>query len=455
MINGKNLIEKLLSYAADSLYLADGDVLFKRTVLCNVLKIKPYERDVLPATHGDYKSLVKELGDYLTENSFDNVCEVQRLVFGLLMPAPSEIEKTFKILREKMSFIKARDYFYSLMKNVGFADCYTFLTPCETDFPFSIFYKSQSDNDRAGLRPDDRRIKLNFAKDYFFGYEADPDFIEQAYLTPCDEVNVEFNDKTLDDMFSFVEYMPDYYIAFSPDDTMRCEKLVVFNEQLPVCKLPATAVFFSSGYHDVEIAMTDWLLPHLRFSGYNKNTVIKLIEETLSAWRGYTTDKYTVSDTNENYFQTVLKLLPDGKFVVDVILRVSDTGTATIRPDDRIGKILDLKTPLAFSFGKIVFVSQFKELLFSAVDIVNGTNEYNPLSLSIPTERLYPLGNVIASVIGGEKDVSDSARSRDALIEEMGKIILDGYFDNDVFKKSAEGRMLLKLFLHSIEITRS
>ena len=124
MIDGKNLVEKLLVYGAENLHLSVDDAEFLRVLLYQRLKLVYSEKVKKPKiTRVVFAELDEEIRSYIKENGLDekeNADEIVTCVFGLVTPLPSAINKTFKTLRERMSAQKACDYFYETERNNGF-----------------------------------------------------------------------------------------------------------------------------------------------------------------------------------------------------------------------------------------------------------------------------------------------------------------------------------------------
>ena len=111
MKNGQQLIEKLLSYAVEKLYLQEVDVDYKRHLLCRLLKIDPSEVTDKTFEGVELSSLISQLKNYVVENSLsDDADDFCGVIFGALMPLPSAIEKSFKLFREQMSAVRAQEW---------------------------------------------------------------------------------------------------------------------------------------------------------------------------------------------------------------------------------------------------------------------------------------------------------------------------------------------------------
>ena len=118
MINGKLLVEKLISYAKKFLYLAEIDEVYMRNVLLGEFGLisadpNPQIDEGKIAKMALPDELFNEVMQFATENK---LCEegyeeiFATYVFGILTPKPSEINNTMSYLREKMGAKAACEY---------------------------------------------------------------------------------------------------------------------------------------------------------------------------------------------------------------------------------------------------------------------------------------------------------------------------------------------------------
>ncbi|MBP5177218.1 MAG: hypothetical protein ILP02_01395, partial [Clostridia bacterium] len=232
MVSGATLIEKLLSYAADNLYLAPADEYFKRVVLCKLMNVDP--RSVTEKRHaGVGLSAVKaELDAYATENKLNADGDLSLLIFGCLTPLNSSIEKSFKLFREKFSASKAREYYFGLMKNCGYVSERDFSPVLGRHGKINLCTANGFVVKESAYRPDERYVRLNLVRDYLFGYDKYYDFAEQGNLIIADGVKFSSEEDGLDDIFEFIDYMPDYCVYAGRSEVgANAERLTTFKER--------------------------------------------------------------------------------------------------------------------------------------------------------------------------------------------------------------------------------
>ena len=121
MIDGKILVEKLLCYAQEHLYLNARDVIYTRNILLREFKLsEPCESAPnleFIASLDVPDILVEELEQFAIENNLTDELHknlYSTYIFGILSPLPSKVNQSFLELKEKEGIEKACEYFYSL-----------------------------------------------------------------------------------------------------------------------------------------------------------------------------------------------------------------------------------------------------------------------------------------------------------------------------------------------------
>ena len=121
MIDGKILIEKLLKYAVKHMYMNTRDVIYFRNILLREFKLDEPCEDAGDLTFIDSLDvpdmLVKELEEFALENKLCEECFenlYSTYIMGILTPAPSEVNRKFREIKEKQGIEKACEFFFNL-----------------------------------------------------------------------------------------------------------------------------------------------------------------------------------------------------------------------------------------------------------------------------------------------------------------------------------------------------
>ena len=338
MTDGNKLAENLISYAKEYLYLNSNDEDFIRLRLYKYFLLKP--ADVIKYK-GSGEILTTEklsavLEDYLINNfSIEgDVKEAVSEVFALLTPMPSQIDRNFKYLREKMGVRAATDYFYGISSANTFIRKESYENKLVSDkFYSQIFF---SDKKRGGLNHLDTDIRLqdnarvinfeNSGRKYEFGYLKFNDFTEHAALALPSGKSTVIDKETLDDVTSFVEYIPEYAAVSSitgktSANLATTDKFFLIKDELPVYSAKTSLLLRSEFYPDAEIFICDYPVSAIKIVTFSRNTVIELTHDILRAWDNYVDERAGVfgcAKHGANRSFVLIRMLGDGRFSVNI-----------------------------------------------------------------------------------------------------------------------------------------
>ena len=344
MTDGNKLVENLITYAKENLYLNSNDEDFIRLRLYKFLLLKPSDIKKYKGS-GELLSTEKlsaVLEDYLVTNYSvgDDIKEVLSEVFAVLTPMPSQIDRNFKYLREKMGPKAAVDYFYGISTANVFV-CKENYSEGITDerFRSRIYF---SDKKRGGLVHLDTDIRLqdnarviNYevgARSYDFGYLKYNDFSRHAaFALPYEKTAVVDKDM-IDDVTSFVEYIPEFAAISSvagkdADNIATLDKFFLISEDLPVYSAKDLSFLSSEAYPDADISIIDHPVAAIKFVTFNRNTVIELTHDLIRAWDVYVDESSGIGGNvkrgaNRSFF--LVRMLGDGRFSVIVFFTRTD-----------------------------------------------------------------------------------------------------------------------------------
>ena len=194
MIDGGLLVENLIEYSKENLHLSVYDTDYIRVRLYKFFSLdhSSAKKFIGRGKLLSKDKIVADLKEYICK-VFDfsgNIDELLSEIFGQLIPLPSQIDRTFKSLREQMGANSAADYFYSVSDGGYFIDDEVFSPLTATNSkPFGIYFSSA---DRTGVEhlSFDQRLAENFRAvtyeaengEYKFDYLRYTDCIGQAEL---------------------------------------------------------------------------------------------------------------------------------------------------------------------------------------------------------------------------------------------------------------------------------
>ena len=452
-MEAKQLIEKLISYAKDKLYLSDADVNYKTRVLSALLKTESFDITRLPACTESLSELKKQLENYVCVSGISNDAEgFCALIFGILAPLPSETEKTFKLLREQFSSKKASEYYFGLMKDCGYIPEYSFekLSDRKSLPQLTIKKGGASCGDHL---TDARAITLDFEDGCLFTYDRAADFCEQGEFAVSGGKPFYPDEMSLGNMFEFVEYMPAYFVTASVcKDLDKYDKFYVGKDEFPLFDAKPTVWLKKEAFPDVDITITDWMIPHVRLSGYNKNTLISLVGELAEKWRGYRPEQLDLKAADKNFTNLSLRWQQDGKFVVDILFRTEKAGEERPLVSERLDSLIINEYPFTAPFGRFIFKESFSELYLRAVEVLTGKRKLDLVESADEGDEMYPVAELIADIFNKNGVVRDAVTAKTLLFDELYSLSKDYLCRRNVFTRKEVGQVGLKLFLLDAEI---
>lgn len=344
MTDGNKLVENLITYAKENLYLNINDEDFLRLrlykfFLLKTSDIKKYKGsgELLPT-----EKLSAVLRDFLVTNFSltGGADEAVSEVFALLTPMPSQIDRNFKYLREKMGAKAAIDYFYGISSANTFVTEENYSGEIANEKFFSHIYFS--DKKRGGLDHLDTDIRFqdnarvvnfeNSGRNYSFGYLKYGDAFEHAALALPYEKSQVIDREMLDDVTSFVEYLPEYAAISSVcgktgDNIALTDKFFLLKGEMPIYSAKVGNILRSEYYPDAEIYVCEYPVSTVRFVTFSRNTVIELTHDLLRSWDNYTDMTCKILGNvkhGANRSFVLIRMLSDGRFSVDVMFTDAD-----------------------------------------------------------------------------------------------------------------------------------
>ena len=447
------LTEKLLSYAAEKLCLEVSDVDFKRAVLNKLFGAEP-STAVKECPVPDFKELYAELKSFLFEKGVDDVDSYARFVIGLLQPLPSAVDKTFKLTKERVSSKKAQEYLVSLVKAGGYLGNVTF-KPISQQNKTVCVYLIDEVLPETGVSDCDsfnnRSVTFGIDGEYLYYLDCRGDYNEQGGLYNFDKTPFVLNERSLDAMFGFVDNLTDSFItaSFSDGDSDRAaDKFVVGRETLPLFNAEAVSVLRSEVCPDVEVNVTSHALSSVRFSSYNKITMIRLMDEVLSKWLSLGSDD-SLAEPKKRYAPFALRLLPDGRYSADVVFCYGEN-SFTLN-DSPVAKLFVNLSEYSRCFGKFIINPETAALIKKATKFITGKVQFNYGAVK-SSDEFYELADVIAVAAKTSGVIKDEQRAEAAVYEALRSSVVTELKISDGFNEDGAGLLRLKTFLSSCGI---
>ena len=515
MINGKILVEKLIVYAKNFLYLAEIDEVYARNLVLGEFKLTSTEVDpkidvdkIAKMTVPD--ELFDEVMQYAKENA---LCEegheeiFATYIFGILTPKPSEINNTMRSLRESMGAKVACEYLYNISiknnyirksaidKNIGWEykdgdrvlEITINLSKPEKDnkdiaklvsapkdttkYPLCLLCR-QNEGYRGTLTPPARTnlrtlsVELNGEK-WYMQYSPYAYFYQHCILLSDNHVPMQMTRDTVEKLFDFIEIAPHYFVGSNSDlpivggSILNHEHYQGGLHEMPMHKAKILKYFKNEQYPDVEIGQVNWYNTAIRLSGYNRNTVAELAGNIIERWKRYSDPSVDVIGVNEkgvrhNTCTTIVRFLPDNRYSVDIILRNNRTNEqypdGIFHAHPEFHNIKKEGIGLIEAMGLYILPARLKRQLAEIQDVLLGKNPYIKEEFEKPEHSLYVHRDMIAKLVSEYPTVRDENKAKDIVTNYVNKVCVEILKNTAVFKQDEKGKVALTKFLATLDI---
>ena len=381
MNSGSQLIEKLLVYAKQYLYLNDYDVNYKRNILMRLLKVtnigecadcRGISRLNLP------DPLLKELEDYaISEGITDDIDALKCEVMGILSPLPSEVNFAFNYISEKEGAMTACKYLHTLgVKNYYIREAdikknlrWTHKGKRDIEITVNLAKPEKNNKDIANLLKKNTdslypRCMLCKENEGFYGREGRP----SRYNLRTVSINLDQEDWFI--QFSPYSYYEEHLIAVSNHhspmkiDFSTFKKLAEFADKfphyfigsnscipivggsildhehfqgglhkMPICSAKSLKKYSDTKFPDVEITVLDWFNSAIRLRCKNRDNLAGAAYSIFKIWENYDDESCDIishtkkdgSVTLHNSVTPICRKDKSGNFEMDLILRNNRT----------------------------------------------------------------------------------------------------------------------------------
>ncbi|MBP5373119.1 MAG: hypothetical protein J6Y44_02930 [Clostridia bacterium] len=459
MADGYLLVENLIEFSMENLHLSEYDTDFLRLRLYKFFSLdyksaKKYlgKGKLLPR-----EKIIADLKEYI-ENVFSfsgNIDELICEIFGQLIPLPSQLNRNFKSLRERLGARAAIEYFYgiSCSGNYVVEEDYS---PIDADN--GGIYVSSADRSGDEYLSDDlktenfRAVTFEFGeKNYNFDFLRFSDCKEQAELCPSDGKPFVFDRQSIDDALSFLEYLPNLCVLSSVsgktnENVATCDRFFAISDDLPLFKRGDYSFISSAEFPDADMSIVDYPVATVRFLTFNRNTVVELTYEIISAWNTYIDEDNGIHGNskkaaNRAFFS--IKILSDGRYVVHISFTKTDDFNLYAEKKGVDSLFCSRYYPLTLA-GRFVVDTNGKKIIDRAVKFVQK-------KLS-DTDGLEPFSKLLARIEKDNAYLPNEPKARALVNEELYMAANEFLIAQSAFCGEELWLMTFKNFLSTVDI---
>lgn len=510
MIDGKLLVEKLIRYAKDFLYLDELDVIYKRNELLRVFGLdSAYEGDedlsyIDSLTVPDV--LVEETETYGEENGLlkDGLKNLfSTYVFGILTPLPSKVNETFFKLRDEEGAQKACDYLYDLsIKNNyvqktaidrnlfweyqdgdNILEITINLSKPEKDnkeiakllslpkktvkYPACLLCKENEGFEGSATHPARENIRtvslvLN-NEDWFVQYSPYGYYNEHCIVINKEHTPMTITESTVKKLVDFIDVFPNYMAGSNAalpivgGSILNHEHYQGGGHVMPMQKAGVKKYYKSAKYPEVTVGRVNWYNSVIRLASKNKEQLIGLAGEIIGTWANFSCPECEIlafsGETPHNTLSPIIRKNGD-EYILDMILRNNRTNETypdgIFHAHPEYHNIKKEGIGLIEAMGLFILPARLKKQLDMIADIICGNAAYDEAALNKEDNYLYVHRNMIKDLVNTVK-TSDKEDALNAVKNRVNVICKNILNNTAVFKNDEIGENGFEKFMQAVK----
>jgi len=516
MIDGKILVEKLIKYATCFLNLSSLDEIYIRNSLLKEFKLgQPIDEDeVLDLSYIEEMvvpdDLYSEVKTYAIENGIVEELYADTYatyIFGMISPRPSEVNRTFKSLKEQLGAAAACKYLYDmsiknnyiqktaidknilweakdgdnileitinlskpekdnkeiaklLQKNPASAKKYPKCMLCKEN---EGFLGTLTHPARGNLRTISTKLG---GEDWFIQYSPYAYYEEHCIMFNDKHIPMCIDRNTVSKLLSFVEYLPNYIAGSNADlpivggSILNHEHYQGGKHLMPMHHAKVAKTYECADYPDVEIGLLDWYNTVIHLTSVNKYSVERLAGDIIEAWKGYSDEENEIynlgADGVRHNTVTPITRILNSKYCVDLILR--NNMTSEKYPDGiyhahpEYHNIKKEGIGLIEAMGLFILPGRLKKQLAMIQDILTKNVPYDYEELSKEDNYLYVHRDMIKTLVENNPSVPTQAKAEKITTDYINNVCKNILLNTSVYKKDEKGMVALAKFLNTLSI---
>lgn len=512
MTDGSLLIEKLITYAKEFLYLNDSDVTYTRNFLLYALKIeKPYggAEDLSCIKKLEVPDvLAEELKNYISENKIAGKDDAEIFIngiFGSLTQKPSEINSFFLTLKEANSTEKALRFLYDLSiknnyiqksaidKNIKW-DCLADNNKIEITINLSkpekdnkdiakLLYKKDvekyprcllcAENEGYSGRADhpsrqNLRV-INFkldGADWFLQFSPYQYYNEHCIVINKQHIPMVVNESTFKKLIEFVDLFPNYFIGSNASlpivggSILNHEHYQGGGYEMPMFSAGVLKEFKKENFKNTEISVLDWFNSCVKLKGRDKDELLQLCNLIYNSWNSYDDESCEIisktDDVRHNAITPIVRKAGEA-YEAYLILRNNRTNErhkgGIFHAHEQYHNIKKEGIGLIEAMGLFILPGRLDRQMRVIEEILTGKTDYNPAGIQKEDNDLYVHGAMIEELAGANGTHNKEDKAQKLIRDYINNVCKNILINTAVFKLNTDaGRTAMEKYLAGIGI---
>ena len=492
-------IARLLHFAEQQLLIAPEDTVYAANRLLDVLGVEAYEPERVEERLETPTPILERMLDYAAEKELIEDTANERDLFDTrimdcVMPRPSEVVRRFWALYES-SPQEATDSYYRtsiasnyirkarIDKNIAWQTATEFgdldvtinLSKPEKDprdiakaklakassYPKCLLCRENegyAGRTNHPARETHRLIPLDFSgHEWFLQYSPYTYYNEHCIILNSEHIPMKISRATFENLVSFLKLFPHYFAGSNADlpivggsilshDHYQGGRYTFAMEKAQVEKEYAFA-----GFPDVAAGRVKWPMSALRLTSKNPDSLIRLADKILSAWRAYSdasVDILAETDAAPHNTITPIARRRGAAFEFDLVFRNNRTTEehplGLFHPHAEVHHIKKENIGLIEVLGLAILPARLKQEMEQVrVELLKGTEDISAMAAIAKHADWYK------KVKASHAEISE-ANVEAILKDEIGRVFLEVLTHAGVFKRDAAGLAAFDRFIGTL-----
>ena len=269
---------------------------------------------------------------------------------------------------------------------------------------------------------------------------------------------------TINNLLDFIDLFPNYFIGSNSDlpivggSILNHEHYQGGKHEMPMHKAKSLYKLTAEKYPDIEVSVIDWYNTAIRMTGYNRNTICELGGDIVEGWKKYSDEKVGIVNSEEERHNTctpLARLLPDGKYCLEIILRNNVTtdeypdGVFHAHPEYH--NIKKEGIGIIEAVGLYILPGRLKRQIEEISYVLTGEKDFSYDDVE-PSDSLYVHRDMIKRLKEENPNVTEKAEAEKIVKRYIDETCVKILENTAVFKKDEQGSLALRRFLSTVGI---
>ena len=495
-------IKKLVAYGIQTGLVPKEDEIFtvnKLLELFGLDELEKYDINVM-ININDLESVLNSMCDYayekglLEENSIVYRDLFDTKIMSLLLPRPSEVIATFRILYDKVSPEAATDYYYKLSRDSDYIRRYRILRDMKWiaptkygDLDITINLSKPEKDPKAiaaaklakqsgypkcllcwenegyagrvnhPARQNHRIIPVTInGSRWGFQYSPYVYYNEHCIVFNSQHVPMKIDKAAFCKLFDFVKQFPHYFVGSNADLPIVGGSILSHDHfqgghyEFAMAKAPVERSFTVKGYENVSAGIVKWPMSVIRLSGTDTGPIIELADVILKKWREYTDeDAFIFAYTDDEPHNTITPIARKRgeNYELDLVLRNNITTEehplGVYHPHAKLHHIKKENIGLIEVMGLAVLPARLKGELARLKEVMLAGGDLRA------DEEIAKHADWVEEFTP-KYDKIDASNIDEIIEKEIGLVFMEVLEDAGVYKRTAEGQEAFDRFIRTL-----